>query len=198
MEKPTLEIEGKKRVVDAILESGVDFTVRVDHPNLLHKLGILKKKRIFKIFPIKLGAVLKISRILVDLEQEAFLLEGEGDEAIIRNADLIQTGLRSIVKNHEKLLQVISIAIMNSDQDPPKSLIRFLNRNMTTGSALQLLNLVIRQMSIDDFLACMVSVKGMNLMGTRKSTSGGSLEASSAASGSPDTKSYGDTASPTS
>jgi len=175
-----LEKETIQSAVDTMLEKGVDFRVTVDRPNLLHRLGLLQTEKIFVIYPIKLCAVLEISRRLQDMEGEKVNMED--------GQDILRAGIDSIVKNHNVLIDVLAIAIHNQKGKPPGSLRRFLDANLTTQEALRLLALVVQQMSISDFLACMVSIKRVDMMGAG-STSGESSGESLNTSGSPGTKS---------
>lgn len=174
------------QAIDTILEGGVDFKVNVNRPNVLHKLGILKKSKTFVIYPIKLGALAQISKVLQSIDIKD-LTEG----------NLISAGMDAIYKYHDQLLEILAYAIHNEKGAPPEALKRFLEANLSAQESLVLLNLVIRQMSVSDFLACMVSVGRMNLMGTAQ-TSGELPGGVSATSGSHGKKSSGDEASQTS
>lgn len=171
----------KPNPVDTILQEGVDFEVTIKKENFLHRIGLLKKSRKFVMYPITLGSLLKIARCLKDI-------------SYTRDVNILEAAIDGIVQNKDLMVQIIAIAIKNAKQDPPASLVRFLDANLTSKEALQLLTLAIQQMDIQPFLAFMVSVKGMNLMAETGSISGESSEESSNTSDSPKKKSSGDTA----
>jgi hypothetical protein len=161
--KPDKEI--RQNAIDSILEKGVDFTITIQNKNILHKLNLSPTERKFIIYPIKMGALLKISKILLDLDTEELsgVMKNEG-----REVNLLDLGAKNIVENKDKLILMIAYGITNCEKEPPKSLIRFLNENLTAKEGLKLMTLVVQQMDVSPFLASLVSIKGMNLLQTKE------------------------------
>jgi len=170
----------KPDIVRTMLEEGVDFTVEVAHPNLLHKLKICKPAQDFVIYPIKLGTLMKIARLLTGIRMDE------------NNKNFLEAGIKAIAEHKDKMVAIIGLAIENRNREPSRKLIKFLNDNLDASEALKLLTVVIKQMDIQDFLAFMVSIQGMNLLET-DSTPGESSEESSNTSDSQESKSSGDT-----
>jgi hypothetical protein len=140
-EKPGLEI------IRTILQEGVDFEVTAG-----------KKSRKFIIYPINLGTLFNISKIILTMKE----LESSG------NQDLFAAGIKNIVENKDKMLEVVSLAILNRRltlwaQFLKWLLIRFLNKNLNAQELFRLVQLVILQMDVTDFLASFVSVRRLNL-----------------------------------
>lgn len=162
--------------VDMLLEKGIDFSISVKKINLLHRFKIIRSKREFVIYPICLGALLKMSKLLLAMKAGDTLSEGASDQ------DFINAGIEGIIANKDRMIDVVAIAILNNDKEPTNSFKRFLNKNLTPSEALQLLKVVIKQMDIQSFLAFMVSVGGINLLASP--TGGQSSEESSNTSGS--------------
>jgi len=163
MIKPDKEV--KKDAIDSILEKGVDFTITVQNKNILNKLHLAPTDRKFVIYPIKMGTLLKISEILLDLDTDELegVMKSKGKEV-----NILDLGAKNIIKNKNKLIMMIAYGITNSEREPPKSLIRFLNENLTTKEGLKLMTLVVQQMDVSPFLASLVSIRGMNLLQTKK------------------------------
>lgn len=161
--KPDNQI--RQEAVDSILEKGVDFTVAIQNKNILHKLKLTPPERKFVIYPIKMGALLKISEILLDLNIDELVnvMKGEG-----KGVNLLDLGAKNIIENKDKLIKMIAYGIRNCDKEPPESLIRFLNENLTTKEGLKLMMLIVQQMDVNPFLASLVSIRGMNLLQTKK------------------------------
>jgi len=157
----------KQDAIDSILEKGVDFTITVQNKNILNKLHLKPTERKFVIYPIKMGTLLKISEILLDLDTEE--LEGVMKDNK-KEVNILDLGAKNIIENKDKLIMMIAYGITNSEKDPPKSLIRFLNENLTTKEGLRLMTLVVQQMDVSPFLASLASVKGMNLLQTKQET----------------------------
>ena len=153
--------------IDSILEKGVDFTITVQNKSIFNKLHLAPIKRTFVIYPIKMGSLLKISQILLDLDTEE-LLGVMKDER--KDVNILDLGAKNIVENKDKLIKMIAYGIVNSEKEPPKSLIKFLNENLTAKEGLKILTLVIQQMDVSPFLASLASLKGMNLLAKNKET----------------------------
>ena len=163
MVKPDKEV--KQDAIDSILEKGVDFTITVQNKSILNKLHLAPTERKFVIYPIKMGTLLKISKILLDLDTEELLgvMKNEGKEV-----NILDLGAKNIIENKDKLVQMIAYGIMNCEKEPPKSLIKFLNENLTAKEGLRLMTLVVQQMDVSPFLASLASIKGMNLLQKKK------------------------------
>ncbi|MCK4447171.1 MAG: hypothetical protein KAW56_08815 [Candidatus Marinimicrobia bacterium] len=155
----------KQDAIDSILEKGVDFTITITHKNILHKFNLSPTERKFIIYPIKMGALLKISKILLDLDTEELIgvMKTEGKEV-----NILDLGAKNIVENKDKLIMMIAYGITNCEKEPPKSLIKFLNENLTAKEGLKLMTLVVQQMDVSPFLASLVSIKGMNLLAKKE------------------------------
>ncbi len=152
-----------KDIIPTLLQQGTDVTVSVSEKNILHRLRILKSEKKFTITPIKLGTLYKISHILLDLESDEIKnLKTIKDEAIL------ELGLKNIVANKDKLIEVVGLGLVNCKQGPTKRLLNFLNDNITVEELLKLTILIVGNMDITRFLACTVSAKKINLLGTEK------------------------------
>ena len=161
------EKQVKQDAIDSILEKGVDFTITIQNKSILNKLHLAPTERKFVIYPIKMGALLKISKILLDLDTEELVgaMKSEGKEV-----NILDLGAKNIIENKDKLVKMIAYGIVNSEKEPSKKLIKFLNDNLTAKEGLKLMTLVIQQMDVSPFLASLVSLKGMNLLASKKET----------------------------
>ena len=160
----------RQDAIDSILEKGVDFTIIVQNKNILHELNLIPSKRKFVIYPIKMGTLLKISKILLDLDTDELVgaMKSEGKEI-----NLLDLGAKNIIENKDKLIKMIAYGIVNSEKEPSKNLIRFLNENLTAKEGFRLMTVIVQQMDVNPFLASLVSIKGMNLLQTKKKATPG-------------------------
>ena len=160
--------------ISTILEKGVDFTIKIQKENILHKYNFIPSKRKFTIYPIKMGTLLKISEILLDLNTDELIetMRSNGKEI-----NLLDLGAKNIIANKDKLISMIAYGIVNSEREPSKNLIKFLNENLTAKEGLKLMTLIIQQMDVNPFLASLVSIKGMNLLQTKKEATPGESSA---------------------
>ncbi len=196
-EKEVIEsdpVEIRKRAAGTVLEEGVDFTVVCTRPSLIDRIrnrtltGPVRRN--FVITPIKLGALLQISRLILDTKVE---------DATDRGA--FEYAAQAIVENKDILVEIAAFAITNGRSRPSRQLVKYLDDNLTAGELRQIVNAVLAQMGIQDFFGCMVSIRGMNMLGTKRpanQTSGEPSEALSSTSDSAGMTSCGDEAGPTS
>jgi len=159
----------RQNAIDSILEKGVDFEITVSKTNILHKLNLIPIKRKFVIYPIRMGTLLKISKILLDLDTKELLgvMKDEGNNKG-KEVNILDLGAKNIVENKDKLIKMIAYGIVNSEKEPSRRLIKFLNENLTAKEGLKVLTLVIQQMDVSPFLASLASLKGMNLLANKK------------------------------
>ncbi len=159
--------ETLSEVSDATLEKPFIITVDISPNSRLHKRlqdwGVLPKQRIFQLKPIYLGSMLKLSPLLlgIDLTLPKVKQELEGGSYLVMSYEAIQ--------NHaEKMAKIIAIAIQNNNEDPDKSLVKFILRNFTAKEIMRVLTLVIKQMDIENFISTIISVKGLNVLESSK------------------------------
>ena len=166
--KPDNQI--RQDAIDSILEKGVDFVITIQNKNMLNKLHLIPSERRFIIYPIKMGTLLKISEILLDLNADELVgaMKNEGKEI-----NLLDLGAKNVIENKDKLIKMIAYGIVNREREPSKKLIKFLNENLTAKEGLKLMTVIVQQMDMNPFLASLVSIKGMNLLQTRKETTPG-------------------------
>ena len=151
----------------AIKQEPVDFEVTVSNPTVFHKLGLRRKKRKFLIYPLCLGTLLKIAETIVNIS--AFDLEKE------KKGVTFESAINGIIKNAKLISNVIALAIWNRQLSDVKIfrklqelrinfLAKYIQANLDSNELLVLSNVVIEQMEIEHFLACMDSMKGMMIV----------------------------------
>jgi len=148
-----MDNETKGKALDSILEEGVDFSVSVTNPGFLHRIGLLKTKRTFVIKPIRLGTLVRISKILLSIDGE-----------IETKESVLSASVKRMAAHAEQFAEIAALAVTNDEKPPSRRQIRFLLHNLSVRELLTLIQLVIRQMDVSNFLLCIVSVKGMSLM----------------------------------
>ena len=148
------------RALGAILEEGVDFTVTVNRPGILHRVRILPKARVFSIRPLVLGTLVRVSKILSGMD--VISLDGACSEA-----GAFSAAIDGMNRNMDGLVDVLATAIHNRESNPPASLRRFLRANLTPKEATQLLGIALGQMGVSDFLGFMASVNALSVTGAK-------------------------------
>lgn len=158
-----------RNTIDSVLEKGVDFTIKVQKQNILHKLHILPTERQFVVYPLNMGTVLKISEILFDLNTDELDEPlNNPDKEKDKQFNFLEAGVNQIIENKDKVIKIIAYGITNSKKEPSRQLINFLDNNLNAKEGLKLVTLIVQQMNVSPFLASLVSLKGMNLMKMKK------------------------------
>jgi hypothetical protein len=143
-----------QEAVAAILQEGVDFFIDVDRPGLLRRARIRPKTYKLHIYPLYLGTLTRISKILVDMNFA---------EKVTQN-NFQEIGINTMATHTDDLIQLVSIAIHNKEGNPSKRVARILRRHTTPTELLALLTIVVRQMDVSNFMKSIISVKGMSLI----------------------------------
>jgi hypothetical protein len=156
-----------KSISKAILQEPVDFTVEINRHTLLHKLHIKKTEKVFVIYPLCLGTLLLIAKNLMEFKE---LDISDKDKGVT-----FDSVVEGIVNNSQLLSRIIALAIWNK-KFSDKKLVRYfqelhisrlssyIESNLASNELLTLTNVVIKQMEIDHFLACMGLAKGMEIV----------------------------------
>lgn len=146
------ETQVLSQVADTILSKPITFEIDILHPSYLQKIR-KKTKRSFKIMPSTLGTMIKISKEFLSVEV------GE-----ITNENFFSTNYKLITEHARRMARVVSFAVVNNKDDPPDSLISFFENNLTSKELSNLVNIIINQMDVVNFLKSIISAKGVNIL----------------------------------
>jgi len=150
-------------VADAVLDSSVSFEVEIIKPTILQRYR-KETIRIFKISPSTLGTMVKISQEFLNIGLENF------DKEEILNSNFL------LIRDHAaRLARIVAVAVQNSKEDPPKSLVNFFINNLTAKELFDLVNIILKQIDTVNFLKSIISAKGINLLGMNPKTQGSQI-----------------------
>jgi len=162
-----------QQVSDATLQKPVTITVDIQPVNryhaLLQKWGILPKTKSFQLKPAVLGTLIKISGVLVSID---FVIPDGKDE----HGNLLKANYDAIIKHGKSMATVVALAIENCNKEASPRLVKFIIRNFTTQEMFGVLSLVINKMDLQNFMSSIISIKGMNVLETKKNVSAASAE----------------------
>jgi hypothetical protein len=154
------EKETLSQVSDATAQEPITIDVDVKPVNKVHgklqKWGILPKKRSFTLNPITMGSLVKISKLLLDIDMDVYKADR-----------LLESNYEAISKHGETMAKIVAIAITNTKPGPSKRLVSFIVFNFTTKELLYVLSIVMKQMDLTSFMSSIISVKGMNILETK-------------------------------
>lgn len=148
------EREVKKEAVATLLQEGIDFFIDVARPGFLRRIRIRPRVYKFVIYPIFLGTLEEISRIMVDMEFAEKVTKENFQE----------TGIETMAKHTSDLIEIVAIAINNNKGKPNKRISKILRQHVTPTELLALLTFVVNQMDVSNFMKSIISVKGMSLI----------------------------------
>lgn len=142
-----------QNVTDTVLQQPVDITIKVNKQNLLHKLKILPKSKTFKVSPILMGTLLRISKIVDTIDS----IDPNSQKQLFHlSLDLIAT-------NTDKLIEVLALAITNTKAIPKSSLKDFLFWNLTADEMYNLLQIILGKMDVMPFTNSIILIRGVSL-----------------------------------
>lgn len=146
------------RAADTILQEPVRVEVDVIFAGkierLLIKLGLRPAKRIFNMDPMVYAKGIRISKMLLDIDADAF-----------RKADNLLAVTQKMYAEHgEALARIIATAVSDPRKEPPKSLVKFFLTNLTPKDGITIIGKIITQSDVASFMTTIISAKGMSLL----------------------------------
>jgi hypothetical protein len=162
--KDDVETEVAKKIapeiVRTILQDGVDFEITSNRKSLFSRKPVSRK---FIVYPIKLGVLFYISKIILSMKE---MEPADGE-------NLFAAGIKNITENKDKMIEIVALGIVNQRLSlwtrlRKWRLARYIDKNLSAQELLRLVKLVIMQMDVTNFLASFVSVKRLNLMEATK------------------------------
>lgn len=136
---------------DTLTQKPVEFYVDILNKTKFQRLLKQPDKKLFKIYPAVTGTLVRISKELLSLP-----------EAI--NPNDINAVYDSMNKHGLTMAKIIAIAVSNSEKEPSDDLIKFFLYNLTAKELKTLVNIVLKQMDVINFITSIVLVKGANIL----------------------------------
>lgn len=135
----------------------ITLQIEISPVNYVHRLlqrwNILPKHRRFVFNPLVLCCVSKISGLIVNIDTR------------LLDKDNVLTGNHELITHHSHdIAVIIASALTNSDRQPKKSMVSFIERNFTPIEILNTLQIVLIQMDIATWLSAIVKLKGLNIL----------------------------------
>jgi len=154
-----------KEVVDTILQEGIDFFIEYNAPNILRRRGILPKSKKFVIRPLVMGTLIRVSKIMVDMK----FTEKVSSE------NFTTQGMEMMAGHTNELIDIIALAIENRESRPNKRLTKLIRKNATPQEIVELINVVVSQMDVGNFMKSIISIKGVSLLQKEEIIASGQL-----------------------
>jgi hypothetical protein len=129
-----------KKEVDALLEKRKPIKISEDKPGLLHKLGILPKEKVIELKPLPYGVLLQITECLMQVE-----------DAPDKDGNLKEISA-FINRNYKPVTKMIAYAIRQKPGEPPQSLLRFIEKNLSGADVTGIVLFIISQADLGNFM----------------------------------------------
>ena len=148
----------KEKVVSAINEEPLKIEISRKKYRLLDVLFLRRKKRVFFVRPPVLGILVKISGILENIKIEEKDVEKQPFEF----------GIKYLNSNKDDMLKIVGYALHGKKGEPAKSLLKFIDENLTSQELLMLVTAILSLLNVKDFSTSIISAQGMSLMKSKE------------------------------
>jgi hypothetical protein len=147
-----------QKVADAVTDRPTTIVVDVNYSNRwqkkLQKWNVLPKQRQFDIAPITLGSLIRISKLLLEINISI-------EELKVKWKD---SSYQAMYLHSETMAKVIATAIQNTREEPPASLVAFILNHFSSKELLAVMNIITGKMDITSFISTIVSARGINVL----------------------------------
>lgn len=126
--------------------------------SLLMKIGLMKRQRVFEIYPILVGNRKRISTNASFVLPENLFIDGELD---------LEKAWKVINERSDDLVYIVATCIQNNRKEPSKHLIKFL----TWIDDQQFYNILDKSLSlagIESFMRSIILIKGSNVLNVQE------------------------------
>lgn len=155
MQKKTIETLNK--VAETTLEQPMIITVDLIHggwfQKLIQRLGLRPKQRVFEVKPITLGNLIRISQILLKI-----------DEHILDQKNILPSIYQALSKHGSDLAEVVAIAVINTKAGPSQAVINMVREEFTPDELARTLSMIITRMNVSDFMQSIILIRGLNVL----------------------------------
>lgn len=110
-------------------------------------------KAVYQISPATYGTLIRISKLLLDVEVKQTDSKGVADMAY-----------RLAAEHGETMIRILAIAIQNTREEPSEKLVARLLDNVTPEEAVKLFGIVIGQMDLKNFISTIILTRGFNVL----------------------------------
>jgi hypothetical protein len=146
---------------DAVLNSGITLRIKKRPKNsvfrVLQQLKLVRGQYTYKLGPLCLGTLVKISKIILGIEVSD-----------MKGGNVFEGMYQAITDNTDKVVEIIGHAIMNSKTDPSAELLELLRLELTADDMSKILTVLINQMDLRSFIHSITLIRGLFVMQTEK------------------------------
>jgi hypothetical protein len=161
--------ETLSKAADATVQEPVVIEVDINPQGFLHRLlqkwKWLPRKRKFVIEPIKMGSLIRISKLMLSIDMSVFDMR-----------NLLESNYKAIDKHASTMARIVAVAIQNNKHQPSEKLVEFVLNNFTSHELRMVASMVLKQMDVTSFMSSIISIKGTNVLEMQAATAPGAKE----------------------
>lgn len=161
-----------QQTADALLGNGITITVDVQaatwYDRLLQQWKWRPAQRTFIIKPLVLGSLIRVSKLLLSIDNSLLTKDLLEDRFGLFNANY------ALMQKHSgAMATIIAIAVTNTKAEPSEKLVNFFLYNLTPKELSQLFAVVVSQMDVVSFTSSIISVRGLNVLESKDASATG-------------------------
>ncbi len=158
----TETIETLTRTAETITSKAEGFEITIVPQNRLHawlmRKGWRPAKKQYELKPIVIGNLFRISKLLLTVDPGKIFTGG----------NMLENSHRLVVEHTDTLIDILAIAIKNTQAEPDKGLKKLIRENLTAKEILTLLSMTLRQLDLQNFISSIISIRGLNVLETEE------------------------------
>ncbi len=147
-----IENEVLTKEVDVLTSKEVIIKIDVNAHNDKLGGGVNPKEYRFKIRPIVVGNIYRISSRILQIPSDVF------------DKSLFETFLLTSSAHLDDLIYIIAVAVQNNHKEPSDELLNIIRWNFTPEDFKLVLEVVLSQIQVESFLSSIISIKTMNVI----------------------------------
>jgi hypothetical protein len=146
-----------KQEADALIQEPVKLTIDITPKNRIHAYlqskKLLPKKKDYYVKPLVLGSLVRISKLLADLDIKKLEKGAFADDSI------------GMMKDHGLTMATIAaIAVTNEKKEPSKALIDLFLYHLSASELFKVVQIVLKQMDVQSFLLATISARQLSVI----------------------------------
>lgn len=145
-----------KLVSDTVTNQPVTITVDVKDRTRLDRIFNRNKVRVFQVTQITLGNLIRISKLLRDIDVSDF--------KNMNKDNILDSNYALMDRYGHTLARIVATALNNRKDQPGEDLIRFIEANFTSSELLNVLSVVLKQMDVASFMSTIISIRGLSIL----------------------------------
>lgn len=143
-----------KETANAILDEPINISITTEKRSWFRPWKKTTVKKDFQLKPLCIGSLVRISKITLEIDPDL----------VSKGMSMLDMAYVSANAHGRNLARIVAIALTNSRQDPPESLVDLIESNVTSQQLLQIYMEIIKQMDVTPFMTSIVSIRGINLL----------------------------------